>query len=189
MQNIQQTIIGQYANSQSICTIIEARNQSVDPSALIDLWYDNVWNVQTAIGYGLDVWGRIVGVERAITISNSVFLGWAEAHDLDQDSFNNGIWYSGENSTNNIIVTDVFYRQMIMAKAAANIWDGSITGLNEILVNLFSQYGDAWVADNGNMSMTYCFGFSPDLFISSVIENAGILPDPSGVYVDYKVIK
>lgn len=188
MQDIQKTIIDQYANSPAICAIIEARDQSVDPSNLINQWYNNVWNIQTAIGYGLDVWGRIVGVDRTISLENAVYLGWAEAEDIDQDSFNNGIWYNGENSTSNVIATDNFYRQMIMAKAAANIWDGSITGLNKIMVSLFSQYGPAWIEDGEDMTMTYCFNFAPDLFITSVIQNSGILPRPSGVLTKYRIV-
>lgn len=188
MQNISSTILSQYANSPAICTIIDAWNQAIDPSALIDKWYANVWDVQTAVGYGLDVWGRIVGVSRVLNVSGVTYLGWNEANDLTEDSWNNGIWYSGTSATNNVLLSDDAFRTLIYAKALANISDNSITSINKILTTLFSAYGEPYVQDNGNMSMTYVFNFHPTAAQISIIQNSGVLPRPSGVAVNYSIM-
>ncbi|MBO1325325.1 DUF2612 domain-containing protein [Acetobacter sp. TBRC 12305] len=187
MLNIEQTILSQYANSPSLCTIIDGQNQALDPTALIDQWYALVWNVQTAQGYGLDVWGRIVGVSRVLTISSETYLGFAEANDLTEEGFNTAPWYSGVNATTNFALSDEGYRQLIYAKALANITDCSILALNLIAMTLFAGQGDVWVQDNGGMTMTYVFDFVPTDVQISIIQNSGVLPRPAGVGVSYSI--
>lgn len=68
MQNVEKTIISQYANSPIICALIERMNEWIDPRADIEQFYNMVFNVATAQGYGLDVWGRIVGIGRHFDI-------------------------------------------------------------------------------------------------------------------------
>lgn len=141
MQNFEKTILSQYANSPRICTILEGWNQAFDPSALIELWYANVWDLDTAQGYGLDVWGRIVGVSRVLKISSGKNFGFSEANDLTEEGFNSAPFYSGSSVTSNYRLSDDGFRQLIYAKALANITDGSIFSINTILMLLFGEQG------------------------------------------------
>lgn len=88
MQDVQKTILSQYACSPTINALIAAWNQAFDPSAWINDWYDKIWNLDTAQGYGLDVWGRIVGVERVLKMTADSVLGFHEAEDLTEEGFN-----------------------------------------------------------------------------------------------------
>lgn len=187
MQGFEKTILSQYANSPRICSILEGWNQAFDPASLIDLWYGNIWDLDTAQGYGLDVWGRIVGVDRVLKISSSEYFGFSEANDLTEEGFNSAPFYSGASSTTNYRLSDEGYRQLIKAKAMANITDGSVTSLNAILMTLFGQQGDAWVRDNGDMTMTYVFNFVPTDVQVSIIQNSGVLPRPAGVGITYQI--
>lgn len=187
MENISQTILSQYANSPALCGIIDAWNQALDPAALIDQWYALVWNVKTAQGYGLDVWGRIVGVSRVLSIESVDYLGWREANDLTEEGFDQAPWYSGSDATSNYRLSDDGYRQLIYAKAFANISDGSVLSINTILTTLFAGQGDAYVRDNGDMTMTYVFRFVPTDVQVSIIQNSGVLPRPAGVGISYSI--
>lgn len=189
MQNWQQTVYAQFANSPAINTILDGFNQAIDPSANIDAWYDNIWNVQTAVGYGLDVWGRIVGVSRVLQVAAGGFLGFAEAQDPSYSvlSFGYGIFYSGTPTTSNYALSDDAFRTLIFAKALANITDGSITGINAILMLLFGAYGEAWVEDNRNMTMTIAFNFVPTPVQTAIVETSGVIPRPSGVSISYSI--
>ena len=60
------TIISQYENSQTLYQLISNFHDYIDPTANIQAFYDLVWNVDSAQGWGLDVWGNIVGVSRTI---------------------------------------------------------------------------------------------------------------------------
>lgn len=187
MQNVQQTLLSQYANAPRIQALIAGWNQMLDPATLIDQWYQQVWNLQTAQGFGLDVWGRIVGVSRVLSLSAQSYLGFFEASDLTEEGFAQAPWFQGEETTNNYRLADDGFRQLIYAKALANIAGGSVLDINRILMTLFSGQGDAYVRDNGDMTMSYVFRFVPTAVQVSIIQNSGVLPRPAGVGVSYVI--
>lgn len=187
MQDYQQTVLSQYASSPRLLTILEGWNQALDPSGLINFWYQQVWNVATAQGYGLDVWGRIVGVSRVLKITSGEYFGFSEANDLTEEGFDCAPFYAGTSVTSNFSLSDEGFRQLIYAKALANITDGSVLSINAILMTLFAGQGDAWVTDNGDMTMTYVFNFIPTDVQVSIIQNSGVLPRPAGVGVSYQI--
>lgn len=187
MQNVQQTLLSQYANAPRIQALIAGWNQMLDPATLIDQWYQQVWNLQTAQGFGLDVWGRIVGVSRVLSLSAQSYLGFCEASDLTEEGFAQAPWFQGEETTNNYRLADDGFRQLIYAKALANIAGGSVLDINRILMTLFSGQGDAYVRDNGDMTMSYVFRFVPTAVQVSIIQNSGVLPRPAGVGVSYVI--
>lgn len=187
MRDVQKTVLSQYSCAPTLNALIEAWNQTLDPTRLIETWFTNIWNLDTAQGYGLDVWGRIVGVERVLTLSTDSFFGFAEPQDLTLQPFNAAPWYSGTQTTSNYRLSDEAFRQLINAKALANITDGSITSLNAILMTLFAGQGDVWVADSGTMTLTYTFNFAPSAVQVSLIQSSGVLMRPAGVRVIYAI--
>lgn len=188
MKDIWATVLSEYANSPAICTIIDAWNQALDPSSLIDLWYANVWNPDTATGYGLDVWGRIVGVSRVVQVAAAGYIGFSEADDGSGSAlpFNQGIFYSGQTLTSNYALSDSAFRTLIQAKALANITSGSIRDINAILMRLFGDSGDIWVEDGGNMSMTIAYDFTPTPLQAAILQASGVLPRISGGSISYE---
>ena len=187
MHDVQKTVLSQYGCAPTLNALIEAWNQTLDPTRLLETWFTNIWNLDTAQGYGLDVWGRIVGVERVLTLSTDSFFGFAEPQDLTLQPFNAAPWYSGTQTTSNYRLSDEAFRQLINAKALANITDGSITSLNAILMTLFAGQGDVWVADTGTMTLTYTFNFAPSAVQVSLIQSSGVLMRPAGVRVVYAI--
>jgi hypothetical protein len=171
--------VSQYANSPILLALIASFAANVDQTQNIDAFYDNVWNVLTAQGYGLDVWGRIVGVSRVLTLTTK-FFGFEEAGDASVDPFNTSPFYTGLAANSNFSLSDSAYLSLILAKAAANIWDGSIPQLNAILRILFPGQV-AYVVDGLNMTMQYVFGFALTPVQSAIANSVGILPRPTGV--------
>lgn len=184
MQNIVQTEQSQYANSPVLDALINGNNAYFDPSAMAQMLYDDIWNVATAQGYGLDVWGRIVGVGRTLQVSPKWF-GFEEAGNISADPFGQSPFYPGSQTTNNFALSDAAYRVLIYAKAAANIWDGSTPGLNKILLMLFPGRGNAYAANTGPLAITYTFFFQLTPVETAVLLQSGVLPAPAGVSVAY----
>lgn len=175
------TVISQYANSPVLLALIENLSDHIDPTRDIDAFFDLVFNVDTAQGYGLDVWGRIVGVSRVLKLpgTGGDFFGFAES--IDAHSLNEAPFYGGGTLTNNFSLSDGAYRKLILAKALANICDGSIPAINQILINLFSAYGNCYVTDGGDMTMTYTFGATLSEVDFAIVSQSGVLPRPAGV--------
>jgi hypothetical protein len=175
------TVISQYANSSAICSMVSSFNAAMDQTQIIENVYDMIWNVYTAQGYGLDVWGRIVGVGRALRFSGGIdYLGMNEAGLLAWTGFEQGILYSGGTTTNNVNLSDTDFRTLILAKAASNICDGSIPAINAILLNLF---GNGHVQDNQDMTMAFVFTVSLTPVQQAIIAQSGVLPNPAGVVI------
>ena len=68
MIDVESTLQSQYANSPTIVQLATNMNSYLDPIANIDAFYDNVFNILTAVGEGLDIWGRILQFGRVVNI-------------------------------------------------------------------------------------------------------------------------
>lgn len=160
MINWWKTVISQYANSPRLQGLIDTFNEAVDPRALIQIFYDHQWNIDTATEHGLDVWGRVVGVERTILVPTMpLYLGFASATP-GVTTFGFGPWYSGQNLQSRYTITDDgVFRRLIFAKAATNITNGSITSTNKILMDFFAGRGNAYVREEPSQPWHY-FGFA-----------------------------
>lgn len=175
------TIISQFSNSDVLTTLITNFAQYIDPTQNVDDFFDFIWNVDTAQGYGLDVWGRIVGVSRTIEVpSTQSYFGFEEMPDAGS-TFPFDIFFSGSIGTNNFQLSDSAFRVLIFAKALANISDGSIPSINQLLLNLFPNRGDCYVTDGEDMTMTYTFEFGLSAVELVIVQQSGVLPKPVGV--------
>lgn len=175
------TVISQYGNSTILTQLISNFFQYIDPTSNLDSFFDNMWNVDSAQGYGLDVWGRIVGVIRTINLPpGGKFFGFEE-QSITVDPFNQSPFFSGQGLTNSFQLPDSSFRTLIFAKALANISNGSIPALNQLLLNLFPGRGNCFVTDGLNMSMTYTFTFALTPTEVAIITQSGVLPKSTGV--------
>lgn len=186
MINWRDTVISQYANSPILLTLLESANTWMDPSKNFDDFYNNIWDIDRAQGYGLDVWGRIVGISRTLRIpSDEKNFGFViNATSQDYTPFNEGVFSTGAETTQNYSLTDSAYRTLILFKAAANISDCSAISINRLLTSLFGERGRAYVTHSGTMEMTYVFEFVLRTYEKAVLENSDALIRPSGVLVN-----
>lgn len=178
--DISTTVISQYANSPILTGIIARMGAAIDIRVDFDAFFLMVWNIDTAEGWGLDVWGRILGVSRILFIPTGGFFGFQQ--DADAMTFGYGIFYSGGGSTGNFALSDDAYRRLLLAKAALNITDGSILSINRILTALFPDHGNCYVRDDGGMELTYVFGETLSPAESAIVYQSGVLPKPAGVF-------
>lgn len=180
--DVRQTLLSQYANSPVITGLLTALNYALDRKAAVNAFYRMVWDVESARGFGLDIWGRIVGVSRALYVSDSQFLGFSSS--TDAVPFGSGIFWGAGRLTPNFRLTDIAYRRLILAKAALNITDCSVPAINAILRALFPDYGNVYVRDNGDMTLTYVFGSALSKVDYAIVSQSGALPRPVGVSSD-----
>jgi hypothetical protein len=180
--NYEDTVLSQFANSPTILGLIDSFSAAVDPSANIDAFYELVWNIEAAQGYGLQVWGRIVGVTNVLEIPGGVIdLGFEEAGTASAAPFGQGVFYNGTQATSNYTLSDDAFRTLILAKALANISQSNIHAYNTILMSLFPNRGNAFVTDSGNMQMNLVFMFPLQPFEIAILLQSGAFSPPTGV--------
>lgn len=181
------TVISQYANSPTLRQLIRNMDEYINPDTDFDAFYDYVWNVETAQGFGLDIWGRIVGVGRMLTIPGAgVYLGYQEAYTAPTAAtgaqpFGQAPMYVGAASTQTYRLADDAYRKLILVKALANISDCTSPSLNRLLSNLFSGRGRCYVSDTGQMEFRYVFEFALEPYEIAILTQSGVIPKPAAV--------
>lgn len=185
---VTETLLSQYANSPTIVAMLNDMDSWIDPTADIDQFYDVIWNIQTARGFGLDIWGRIVGVTRYLKIpSQETYFGFDEAYTEPTAStgvqpFGQAPFYNGTPANSQTYaLTDDAFRTLILAKAASNISDGTAASVNNLLLILFADRGRCYCNDLGNMQMRLTFEFSLQPFEQSILLQSGVIPKPAGV--------
>ncbi|WP_424624434.1 DUF2612 domain-containing protein [Achromobacter marplatensis] len=181
------TVISQYANSPTLRQLIRNMDDYINPDTDFDAFYDNVWNVETAQGFALDVWGRIVGVGRMLTIpASETFLGYQEAYTAPTAAtgaqpFGQAPMYVGAASSQTYRLADDAYRKLILVKALANISDCTSPSLNRLLSNLFAGRGRCYVTDTGLMEFRYVFEFALEPYEVAIMTQSGAIPKPAAV--------
>lgn len=182
------TVISQYANSPTLLRLISNMAQYVDQSQNFANFYSFVWNVDTAQGFGLDIWGKIVGVSRLLQIPNSdAYVGFQDGSysgpgvGWDVQPFDaSGTFYGGGTSTQSYLLDDPSYRVLILAKALANISSTTVPAFNQLLQNLFGV-GTTYVTDPGDMTFVITLNFVPTAVQLAILQNSGVIPRPAGV--------
>lgn len=99
-------IQSQYAASPHILALLAGYQLNLELTQDIDLFYEKIFNIYTAEGWGLDNWGRILGISRLI-------------EDEDTDTTLN--------------LSDDLYRALLLYKALANISSSDAATLNSLL--------------------------------------------------------
>lgn len=214
--DVWETVQSQYANSPIITTLLTNFANFIDQTANITAFYDQIMSVDSAVGYGLDVWGRIVGVNRIIKIITPLpYFGFAESNEAV--GFNQAPFYAGQITTTNFVLTDEAYRKLILTKAFANISQCSIPMLNQMLLTLFPHRGNCYVTEGESigpwfgfaeagdavgfnqapfytgeaiprMIMSYTFEFALDPIELAIVQSSGVMPKPTGVKANVIVL-
>jgi hypothetical protein len=160
MRDVEQTILSQFGNSAAITALIRNMNGYIDPQADIDGFFDTVWNVETAEGFGLDIWGRIVSLPSGRYIYTDPVT----------------------------VLEDPEFRRLILIKALSNISITTSPTFNQMLNNYFAGRGRCYVSDQGSMQMRYTFEFSLAPYEIQIMAEPDIFLRPAGVQVGILVV-
>jgi hypothetical protein len=182
MIDVEQTIISQYGNSATITQLVRDMNTYIDPRADFDTFYDFVWNVETAQGFGLDIWGRIVNISRELTVPAALtYFGFNDAspgsYPFDEAPF----YVESSDATRTYRLADDAYRTLILTKALTNISAVNAPSLNQLMRNLFASRGRCYVNDMGGMQLRYTFEFLLTDYEYAIMTQSGAIPRPAGV--------
>jgi len=178
------TILAQFANSPRLLAILQSFAEAIAADALSDLFFDAIWNIDTAGSYGLDFWGRVVNVRRTLYVPGGQtgnLFGFEEEGVGVVFGFNQWPFNTLNTLTPNYVLGDEDYRRLILVKALSNISDRSIPSMNAALMQLFPGRGNVFVADTGNMTAAFVFAFKPTALDLAILLQSGAFATPSGV--------
>ena len=190
MFDIDETILSQYSASPRIKALLLLFNILSDPKAVIKLFYDKVFNILTAEGAGLDVWGNIIGLGRNIKVKSKArtdkFFGFENS---EEAPFDVSPFYSDDADSEIISLADNAYRELLLIKAAANIASTNAENMTELLERLYSGRGDFYILEVGTMKLRYIFEFYLEPFEEALASRRDLPPKPAGVTYELLQIK
>ncbi len=186
------TIQAQYAASKKLNGILSTFEGVINLDKFTDDFLTQVWDISTASTYGLDVWGKIVGITRYLGVEDDPdFLGFDEAMVANEKGypqpFNISPFYNELTPTSVVKLSDDIYRKLILSKAFSNITDATIPAINKFLLMLFKNRGRVYCTDNHDMTMNIVFEFYPTSAEQAIIKKLDIMPIPSGVDVRFVI--
>ena len=134
------TVQSQYSASPRILALAGMYWDMLNPGSEIQTMLDDMLNPSTAKGYGLDVWGRIVGIKRATVPVSGEYLAFDPdpLSNPDGDSWNNAPFNP---LTPQGLATDAVFRVYVMVKAMMNIGNGSLADINKYFSLMFPGSG------------------------------------------------
>lgn len=134
------TVQSQYSASPRILALAGMYWDMLNPGSEIQTMLDDMLNPSTARGYGLDVWGRIVGIKRATVPVSGEYLAFDPdpLSNPDGDSWNNAPFNP---LTPQGLATDTVFRVYVMVKAMMNIGNGSLADINKYFSLMFPDSG------------------------------------------------
>lgn len=186
------TALTQYSASPKILSIIDTFNQAVSLDDFTDEFITKVWDLSTNETFGLDIWGKIVGIGRYITAPiDSDAFGFSEADNGASDyplPFNDSPFFAGVQETTSVRLGDDAYRTLILCKAFSNISIATIPEINKFLRMLFSERGRAYCVNYRDMTIGITFEFSLAAFEESILTNYDVVPVPSGVQLNIRQV-
>lgn len=184
--NAIETVISQYATAPTTMQLIESMTEFFDYSKNMVAFYNNVWNIDSARGFGLDIWGVIIGVSRLLQVPASTHsFGFDDGSvtPFDYAPFGQAPFYAGVASTQTYALLDDAYRTLLLVKAFGNICKPTAPAVNQMLQSLFAGRGRCYVQDYGAMQMGLAFEFSLTPVEYAILTQAGVPPHPAGVQV------
>lgn len=152
-------IIWQYENAENLKSLITQKNTWYQEN-LNTYWktvVDDFLNIETATDWGLNLWGKILKVNRIYNVNGELIT----------------------------LSTDL-YRQLILGKLSLIRSNGTVPEINKYLNFIFKNYVTdtafaAYVMDNYDMSVYYVLNFTPTDEELALIYSREFLPTPAGV--------
>jgi len=181
MIDLASTVIAQYSNSPVLLSMLGSINSALDSDAETADFYNKVFNIATAQGYGLDVWGRILRVSRKLLLPQlkSQYFGFSEANGWQP--WGQAQFWDGCGQYSIYTLGDTEYRRLLMVKAHNNISNLSIENMNFVLNALFGDTTKCYVQDNLDMTIYLVFETPLTLIQASILVQSDLLPRPMGI--------
>lgn len=172
-------MISQYANSPILVKLVDGLKSQYNSAKTIEDWFKIIFNLKTASGIGLDVWGEILNQSRSFTyedngVVNTVVLQGGQTID--------GITYTDEQIEN-------LYRTILFLRTISNISGATIPSMNELFQYYFKdREGRVYILEYATMEIRYVFEFYVSKFEKTIF-SSDIMPKPTGVLSSFSYIK
>lgn len=176
-------ILWQYNDAARLQSLLEQKQAWYDAQQrdFWAAWARDVFDLRTANDFGCAVWSIILDQPLVADLGASrpdyPAFGFGSHH----RNFTRGNFARGNGASQALAIEQkrialrMRYRQLVAR--------GTVPEINAMLADIFGDLGRVYVLDNGDMTMTYVFGFVPPPSLLMVLDLFDLLPRPAGVKV------
>lgn len=178
-----QLITSEHRDKPLFMAMVEALIQPFLDIQAVTLKLIDDFDLDQAVGVQLDAVGIWIGLSRRLaTPITGVYFSW---DDTPMTGWESGIWKGDfDPSTGLTSLPDDEYRRLLKAKIAANRWDGTMEGAQEIWSIVFEGQQFIIVQDHQDMTMTLGFVGPPLSAVQQALLTGGYFPlKPGGVRI------
>ena len=188
-------VLWQYSDAQNLQEIINRKQQwyNRNYSQFWQDWFRDVFDLKTANDFGLSVWAKILDFPISVetTESPTDFPAWGFSDTVGADdspisNFSNGNFATPGDELEGL--TTEQKRFILRLRFYSLFSDLTVTSINAALQDVFGDENYVYVLDNNDMTITYVFSVIPDSKTLFLIENFDLLPRPSGVSYDVRIV-
>lgn len=185
------TVMREFSNSPTMLQLLSCFDQWCDLTQFKDDFLANVWDITQAQGFGLDIWGRILGQSRYLQVVQTP--GDNFGFSTNGESSSGQSWqpwsqapFYTTSGTVAFPLQDQYYLQLLLVKAASNIARCDCPSINALMRSMFGDRGRCYVGYDIDdpMNIGYHFEFFPTNVEVAIIES-GLFPQPAGTTVNY----
>jgi hypothetical protein len=184
--DLSQALLWHYNKAHSLETLVLLKQLWYDVNQAgfwID-WYTDVFNLDTANDFGLNVWALILGVPMFVNIpahTGTPSWGFGGFH----HNFNRGNFDNTNGSTSGLKTEE----KRIVLKLRYNKITSrcDIVRTNFVLNQIFKSFGNVYILDNLDMSITAVFGYIPSVNLRRAIRDYDLIPRADGVLLKYTI--
>lgn len=169
--------LSQYANSPKFMALFNGLLDLFNNAKTLEDWYNVVFDIKTATGYGLDIWGKILNVGRSFTYDNN---GVQETIYLSGEQTIDGVHYSDYE-------VEEAYRQVLLLSAMSNITNATLKSLNNLFQFYYQDRGIAYCINYGTMKIRVVYEFYVNK-LEQAIFSSSIFPKPTGVLLSFEYV-
>lgn len=170
-------ILWQYNDATKMQSLLSQKSDWYveNQTAFWSNWVNDVFNLKTASEFGCAVWGVILGIPLSISQPGT---GDRPVWGFGIENLNFGNGNFGRSSAGVSGLTLEQKRLVLRLRYFQLITDGTVPHINFILRDVFGQ---GYVVDNHDMTMTYVFQTALSSQLLDVLDQFDLLPRPAGV--------
>lgn len=149
--------------------------------------FNDVVNLQTAVGAGLDMWGKVLGFPRYIPIDGETPKDWKNFNFYD--TYFKKLKFKNYSDVAFVGLPDYNYRLILLLLKAQQSITPNIKSIDLLVNEIFTQLEiNIIVKDTTDMSyITYIFKKEVPDWLGWILKHYDILPRPAGVGANFMV--
>ncbi len=194
--NVLRVLLWQYNEAENLQGLLQRKQRwyDVNHTQFWRDWIRDVFDLRTANDFGLSVWSRIldvpINIESVESPGSYPAFGFSNVVGIDPTNspirnFMHGNFATPPNALENLSTEQ---KRLVLRLRYYEITSNvTVSSINRILADVFPD-NYAYVLDNNDMTISYIFSQTPDARTLFLMEDADILPRPSGVSYDVRIV-